>query len=58
MYHYAADVMLQVSLKEWEAAEAAKRALQKEVALKLKADREQQLAERNMVSSKHTTTIV
>eukprot|EP00878_Enallax_costatus_P025426 GHUV01027202.1.p1 GENE.GHUV01027202.1~~GHUV01027202.1.p1 ORF type:complete len:436 (+),score=163.52 GHUV01027202.1:3278-4585(+) len=38
----------QEDLKEWEAQEAAKRALQKEVALKLKADREQQLAERNM----------
>lgn len=40
----------QEDLREWEAQEAAKRALQKEVALKLKADREQQLADRNMVS--------
>lgn len=43
--------LLQVALKQWEAAEAAKKALQREVALRLKADRAQQLADRNMVGS-------
>eukprot|EP00775_Hariotina_reticulata_P009578 gene9578-9740_t len=41
-------VLEQADLKEWEAAEAAKRALQKEIMEQLKADRAAQLAERNL----------
>lgn len=44
-------LLVQADLKEWEAAEAAKRALQKEIMEQLKADRAAQLAERNLVSS-------
>lgn len=42
--------MLQAQLREWEAAEAAKRAAEREAALRLKGDRAAQLADRNMVS--------
>lgn len=41
---------LQAQLKEWEAAEAQKRALAREIALKLKEDRAAQLADRDLVS--------
>jgi len=41
---------LQVQLKEWEAAEAHKKALAREIALKLKDDRAAQLADRDLVS--------
>lgn len=38
----------QAQLREWEAAEAAKRAAEREAALRLKGDRAAQLADRNM----------
>lgn len=41
---------LQAQLKEWEAAEAHKKALAREIALKLKDDRAAQLADRDLVS--------
>jgi hypothetical protein len=43
-------VCLQAQLKEWETAEAQKKALAREIALKLKADRAAQLADRDLVS--------
>jgi hypothetical protein len=43
-------VCLQAELKEWETAEAQKKALAREIALKLKADRAAQLADRDLVS--------
>jgi hypothetical protein len=45
-----ANICLQAQLKEWEAAEAEKKALAREIALKLKADRAAQLADRDLVS--------
>lgn len=40
----------QEQLKEWEAAEAHKKQLAREIALKLKEDRAAQLADRDLVS--------
>lgn len=40
----------QAQLREWEAAEAQKKALAREIALKLKEDRAAQLADRDLVS--------
>jgi len=42
-------LLVQAELKDWEAAEAAKKALQKQIMEQLKADRAAQLAERNLV---------
>jgi hypothetical protein len=41
--------VLQAQLVEWEAAEAHKRAVTRDVALRLKADRAAQLADRDLV---------
>lgn len=41
--------MLQAQLREWEAEEAQKKALAREIALKLKDDRAAQLADRDLV---------
>jgi hypothetical protein len=41
--------MLQAQLREWEADEAQKKALAREIALKLKDDRAAQLADRDLV---------
>lgn len=43
-------VLPQAQLREWEAEEAKKRALAREIALKLKDDRAAQLADRDLVS--------
>lgn len=41
--------VLQAQLREWEAAEAHKKQLAREVALKLKEDRAAQLADKDLV---------
>lgn len=43
---------------EWEAAEAHKRQLAREIALKLKEDRAAQLADRDLVSESQLITSV
>lgn len=48
----------QAQLMEWEAAEAHKRQLAREIALKLKEDRAAQLADRDLVSESQLITSV
>lgn len=51
-------MLLQAQLREWEAAEAAKRAAEREAALRLKGDRAAQLADRNMVSCQQQAPVL
>ena len=49
---YRHGLPLQAQLVEWEAAEAHKCAVARDVALRLKADRAAQLADRDLVSAR------